>query len=215
MSRGPTKPETWVAQRVFHVPYVYFVFIGAALRAYAAAGVYGGALLSKRPDPHPFLRNNDCVAHKHSSYAAIVTCGLSAFYGIELAKQWKQVSADERKRIYYAFALIAGSLLLSFAILLPKSDASLVLDASHASIPRRVIQVGEGVNGAFTDAILTAVVLVVASIWAFRKNALLLLTLTVGGVSFEYGFLPRLWPPSRIANDCVCGFLVGSVADEC
>jgi len=219
----------WVAQRIFHAPYAYFVFIGAIcaiaglavlvflapfpriLRYEIAASfffVYQYAVVARpyvimpllgflaahfyRKGPTHVLSFGIATALllQDSSYAAIIACGFSAFYGIQIAKQWPSMATNERSRACYAAALIVGSALLAFAILAPKSDASVVLEAGHATFFERLSKLGEGVNGAFTDvALTTIVILLIAGVWSFQRNALLLLALTVGGVSLEYGFL--------------------------
>jgi hypothetical protein len=125
-----------------------------------------------------------------SSYAAVIGVGFSAFYALQLARKWKEIPRDDRKRALLAATLIAASLVFAFLVLFPKSDSSLISEASHYSLSQRMARSAEGLTGAFGENTPAALpILVLAALWSLLRRNWLLLVFTVGGSAFEYGFL--------------------------
>jgi hypothetical protein len=126
-----------------------------------------------------------------SSYAAVIGMGFAAFYGIQLALRWKEIALADRKRIFAGIAIIVASFLFVVVLLFPKSDSSLVAEASHLSFSLHLFLVGEGLAGAFAETLFLApaLLLILSAIWAYQRRSLLLLIFAVGGTAAEYGFL--------------------------
>ncbi len=125
-----------------------------------------------------------------STYAAVIGFGLSAFYAWQIARRWKEVSAEDRKRVWRAGGVIAASLIFGVIVLFPKADSPLMAEATHASLSHHLHLVAEGLTGAFAQGMLPAIpLLVLAGAWAYQRRGLPLLLLTVGGTALEYGFV--------------------------
>jgi hypothetical protein len=125
-----------------------------------------------------------------SSYAAVVGVAFSAFYGLQIALKWKEIPRDDRKRVILSAALIAASILFAFIVLYPKSDSSLISEATRYSFSQRLSRFAEGLLGAFGNNTPAALpILILAALWSLLRRNWLLLVLTVGGSAFEYGFL--------------------------
>jgi hypothetical protein len=125
-----------------------------------------------------------------SSYSTVIGCTFAAFYGFQLARCWKEILPGDRKRIFRAAALITMSVIFAVVVLIPRQDSSLVAGAIGKTLQRHVQLVGEGFVGAFADSAMVAIPLVLlAGVWAYQRSGLLLLIMSVGGTSLEYGFL--------------------------
>jgi hypothetical protein len=125
-----------------------------------------------------------------SSYAAVIGIGLSAFYALQLAPRWKEISTDERSRVSRAAVLIAASVVFAVLVLFPKADSSLLAASVHNSLWNRVQKVPEGATGGFAETMPAALaLLILACLWSHVRRGWLLFLLAVGGTSLEYGFL--------------------------
>jgi hypothetical protein len=125
-----------------------------------------------------------------SSYAAIIAFSLAVAYALPLVSRWKDLTAEEQKRVLRAAALVAFSALLLLIVLFPPADSFLVAQARSATFTRHLQLLSEGLVGAFSDSVLvTILLLVLAGLWAYQRSALLLLILSVGGTALEYGFV--------------------------
>jgi hypothetical protein len=126
-----------------------------------------------------------------SSYAAVIAMGFAAFYGVQLALRWNQLSLADRKRVWVAGAVIAASLLFAFIVLYPPSDSSLLSVAANLTLSYRLDKLAEGITGAFAEGSIVPALplLFLACIWSYMRRGWLLLILIVGGMTFEYGFL--------------------------
>jgi hypothetical protein len=124
------------------------------------------------------------------SYAAVIGFAFSAFYAFQLAFRWRQISPDDRKRVLFAGAVVALSLIFAVVVLFPRSDSTLMAGAMAKTLQRHLQLVEEGLAGAFADSVFVAIpLLILAGIWAYQRRGLLLLLLGVGGTALEYGFV--------------------------
>lgn len=125
-----------------------------------------------------------------STYAAVMSVGLSAFYALQARRNWTQLSRSDRNRVFAAIVVIAAAVIFAVIILYPKSDSSLMGEAVHRSFSDHLRLVLEGMTGAFAETKLPAIgLLLLTWIWAWQRRASLLLLLMVGGTALEYGFV--------------------------
>jgi hypothetical protein len=125
-----------------------------------------------------------------SSYAAVIAIALAMFYFLQLVPRWKELAEKDRQRVISAGALVVASLILVVAVLYPRADSSLMAEATRRTLEQHLQLVLEGLVGAFADSALFAVpLLIIAAIWAHQRQALMLMTLSVGGTACVYGFL--------------------------
>src|SRR5579872_353891 len=125
-----------------------------------------------------------------SSYAAVIAIALSTVCVMQFSSAWKDISDKDRKRVAAAGALIALSLVMVVAVLLPRSDSSLVAQARGITLGRHLQLVLEGLIGSLSNSWLVAIPgLFIAGVWAYQRGHLLLMVLSVGGTAMVYGFL--------------------------
>ncbi len=125
-----------------------------------------------------------------STYAAVIGVAFASFYALQLILRWGTLSRVDRRRFFGAASIVASSVFFAILVLFPKSDSSLMAQAVQSSFSRHLQLVFEGLSGAFADTAIAAIaLLLLASVWAFQRHALLLLLATVGGTSLEYGFV--------------------------
>jgi hypothetical protein len=171
----------------------FFVYQYAVIaRPYVLMPLLGfGAAYFYRKGLSRILTCAICVALllQVSSYAAVIAIAFAAVYTLQLTSGWSQIPKQDRNRAVAAGALVALSLVMLVVVLLPRSDSSLVAEATRKTFEQHLQLVLEGLVGAFADSALLAVPLIIAAIWAHERRGLLLMSLGVGGAAFVYGFL--------------------------
>ncbi len=125
-----------------------------------------------------------------SSYGAVIALSLALSYAINLLPRRHNLSSSEQKHVLISAFVVTISGLLLVILLYPPADSFLMAQANAKTFGQHLWIAVEGLNGAFADSVfVTVAILILAAIWAKQRAHLALLTLSIGGTAYEYGFL--------------------------